>query len=346
MDASAPSPSSVSGPSFPTHPTSPPSGPTCRRAGTASATSPTAGTPISTTTPTPRRPDKTYSKIGGWVRDVRLESHRMAHAHPAQGRRRDGPRPEVGGGGQPTGARWTTGTRASPRTPSGSRSSWATRWAVTSTCCRRRASSFPRSSDELSKAPELPGPARRRAQGGDGGAGGRACAAASPTSPRTPCPGSWATSWRGASRPSTISRAPTTSPTPRAPRRMAAMSAAAEGLIQHDYDAVLTGGIDANMSASTFVKFSKIGALSATGSRPYAEGADGFVMGEGGGGLPAQAPGRRRARRRQGLRRAPGRGRLQRRQGQGDHRAQPRRARSSRCGGRWERAGVAPAAGD
>ena len=35
------------------------------------------------------------------------------------------------------------------------------------------------------------------------------------------------------------------------------------------------------MGASTFVKFCKIGALSATGTRPYAEGADGFVMGEG-----------------------------------------------------------------
>ncbi|HSG47145.1 MAG TPA: polyketide synthase, partial [Longimicrobiales bacterium] len=62
---------------------------------------------------------------------------------------------------------------------------------------------------------------------------------------------------------------------------MAAMSAAVKGLIDHDFDAVLTGGIDANMSASTFVKFCKIGALSATGTRPYAEGADGFVMGEG-----------------------------------------------------------------
>ena len=29
------------------------------------------------------------------------------------------------------------------------------------------------------------------------------------------------------------------------------------------------------------MKFCKIGALSATGTRPYAEGADGFVMGEG-----------------------------------------------------------------
>jgi acyl transferase domain-containing protein/NAD(P)-dependent dehydrogenase (short-subunit alcohol dehydrogenase family) len=62
---------------------------------------------------------------------------------------------------------------------------------------------------------------------------------------------------------------------------MAAMSSASEGLIQHNYDLAVSGGIDRNMGASSFVKFSKIGALSATGTRPYAEGADGFVMGEG-----------------------------------------------------------------
>jgi acyl transferase domain-containing protein/NAD(P)-dependent dehydrogenase (short-subunit alcohol dehydrogenase family)/acyl carrier protein len=62
---------------------------------------------------------------------------------------------------------------------------------------------------------------------------------------------------------------------------MAAITSALGGLLRHDYDAVLTGGIDANMSPSTFVKFCKIGALSATGSRPYAAGSDGFVMGEG-----------------------------------------------------------------
>ncbi|MEO1064352.1 MAG: SDR family NAD(P)-dependent oxidoreductase [Actinomycetota bacterium] len=62
---------------------------------------------------------------------------------------------------------------------------------------------------------------------------------------------------------------------------MAAIDAAVEGLEEGAYDAVLTGGVDANMSASTFVKFCKIGALSATGTRPFGEGADGFVMGEG-----------------------------------------------------------------
>ncbi|MGZ4821406.1 MAG: beta-ketoacyl synthase N-terminal-like domain-containing protein, partial [Terriglobales bacterium] len=62
---------------------------------------------------------------------------------------------------------------------------------------------------------------------------------------------------------------------------MAALSAAVDGLAEHDFDMVLTGGIDRNMGPSTFVKFCKIGALSPTGSRPYAQGADGFVMGEG-----------------------------------------------------------------
>ena len=62
---------------------------------------------------------------------------------------------------------------------------------------------------------------------------------------------------------------------------MAAINSAIEGLVERDYDAVITGGIDRNMGAPTFVKFCKIGALSATGSRPFAEGADGFVMGEG-----------------------------------------------------------------
>src|SRR6201999_149372 len=62
---------------------------------------------------------------------------------------------------------------------------------------------------------------------------------------------------------------------------MAAISSAVEGLVAHQLDMAVTGGIDRNMGVSTFVKFCKIGALSATGTRPYAEGADGFVMGEG-----------------------------------------------------------------
>ena len=63
----------------------------------------------------------------------------------------------------------------------------------------------------------------------------------------------------------------------------AAINAAFEMLTEHHVDAVLSGGVDRNMGAGVFIKFCKIGALSATGSRPFGEGADGFVMGEGSG---------------------------------------------------------------
>ncbi len=63
----------------------------------------------------------------------------------------------------------------------------------------------------------------------------------------------------------------------------AAINAAVELLAEHHCDAVIAGGVDHNMGAASFVKFCKIGALSATGSRPFGDGADGFVMGEGSG---------------------------------------------------------------
>ena len=63
---------------------------------------------------------------------------------------------------------------------------------------------------------------------------------------------------------------------------LAALQAAIDGLIDHHYDAVISGGMDRNMGVSTFIKFCKIGALSPDGSRPYAQGANGFIMGEGG----------------------------------------------------------------
>ena len=63
----------------------------------------------------------------------------------------------------------------------------------------------------------------------------------------------------------------------------AAINSAFEMLTEHHVDAVLSGGVDRNMGAGVFIKFCKIGALSATGSRPFGEGADGFVMGEGSG---------------------------------------------------------------
>ena len=62
---------------------------------------------------------------------------------------------------------------------------------------------------------------------------------------------------------------------------LAALDAAVEGLLSRHYDSVVCGGVDRNMGPATFVKFCKVGALSADGSRPFAKGANGFVMGEG-----------------------------------------------------------------
>ncbi|NKQ37755.1 MAG: beta-ketoacyl synthase, partial [Chloroflexi bacterium] len=61
----------------------------------------------------------------------------------------------------------------------------------------------------------------------------------------------------------------------------AAVEAAVEQLAEHKIDAAVVGGVDHNMGIQGFVKFCKIGALSATGTRPFGQGADGFVMGEG-----------------------------------------------------------------
>jgi acyl transferase domain-containing protein/NAD(P)-dependent dehydrogenase (short-subunit alcohol dehydrogenase family)/acyl carrier protein len=63
---------------------------------------------------------------------------------------------------------------------------------------------------------------------------------------------------------------------------LAGVLAATDSLADHHYNLALTGGMDRNMGATTFVKFSKIGALSPDQSCPYSAGANGFVMGEGG----------------------------------------------------------------
>lgn len=62
---------------------------------------------------------------------------------------------------------------------------------------------------------------------------------------------------------------------------MAAMKTAADGLRLGDYDIAIVGGVDQTMDPPTFVKFSKIGALSAEHSAPFDASANGFVMGEG-----------------------------------------------------------------
>lgn len=64
---------------------------------------------------------------------------------------------------------------------------------------------------------------------------------------------------------------------------MAAVMNAVNTLREGRIDFAITGGVDAAMGPASFVKFCKIGALSPDGSRPFDEGANGFVMGEGAG---------------------------------------------------------------
>jgi acyl transferase domain-containing protein/acyl carrier protein len=64
---------------------------------------------------------------------------------------------------------------------------------------------------------------------------------------------------------------------------MAAIDASVAGLNDGDFDTVISGGVDRNNGASSFIKFCAIGALSPSGTRPFDAGADGFVMGEGAG---------------------------------------------------------------
>ena len=64
---------------------------------------------------------------------------------------------------------------------------------------------------------------------------------------------------------------------------LAAIDAAVRALAHKECDMVLTGGVDKSMDIGSYVKFCKIGALSAHGSFPFDARADGFVMGEGAG---------------------------------------------------------------
>ncbi len=113
---------------------------------------------------------------------------------------------------------------------------------------------------------------------------------------------------------------------------LAAMSAAVDGLVAGHFDTVLTGGLDRNMGPTSFVKFCKIGALSATGYAPLRGRGRRLRHGRRRGVLPPQAPRRRRARRRPDLRRHPGHRRLERRARQGASPPRTRSASASRSG--------------
>jgi acyl transferase domain-containing protein/NAD(P)-dependent dehydrogenase (short-subunit alcohol dehydrogenase family)/phosphopantetheinyl transferase len=62
---------------------------------------------------------------------------------------------------------------------------------------------------------------------------------------------------------------------------LSAIQAAVKSLQDGESDIVLSGGADRSMNIATYVKFSKIGALSPDHSAPFDASANGFVMGEG-----------------------------------------------------------------
>ena len=114
---------------------------------------------------------------------------------------------------------------------------------------------------------------------------------------------------------------------------MAAIGAAVEGLVDGDYDAVITGGIDRNMGASHVHQVLQDRRPVGHGHPPVRRRRRRLRDGRGRGDVPAEAPGGRRTRRRPHLRGAPRHRRIERRAGQGDHRARTRSARSWRCSG-------------
>ncbi len=61
----------------------------------------------------------------------------------------------------------------------------------------------------------------------------------------------------------------------------AAIDAAAGELLSGEHDQVIVGGVNTHLSPETFIGFSKMGTLSAKGSFPFDEKADGFILGEG-----------------------------------------------------------------
>jgi amino acid adenylation domain-containing protein len=66
---------------------------------------------------------------------------------------------------------------------------------------------------------------------------------------------------------------------------LAAVATAVNLLRGGQCDMVVAGGVETGMDAGSYVLFAKLSALSATGSYPFDERADGFVMGEGCGAL-------------------------------------------------------------
>ncbi|MFH2092915.1 MAG: beta-ketoacyl synthase N-terminal-like domain-containing protein [Pseudomonadota bacterium] len=60
-----------------------------------------------------------------------------------------------------------------------------------------------------------------------------------------------------------------------------ALKAAAGELLSGEHDQVIVGGVNTHLAPESFIGFAKMGTLSAKGSYPFDERADGFILGEG-----------------------------------------------------------------
>ena len=241
--------SSVSPPSCPTPPTRRRSGRTSRTAATRSARSRrTGGTPPCTTTPTPQAPDKTYSKIGGWVRAFEWDPLGWKLPIPPAGERRHGRHPEVGGQPGPRRAGRLRLARAAARHRA-HRGRDRQRHGRGEALPDRAADQLPRVRPRARGVGDVRRRCPRRCARRSSTRPATACGPPSPPSPRTPCPASWPTSSPAGSPTCSTSAGRTTSPTPPAPPGWRPWPARSRGSINREYDAVLTGGIDRNMGA-------------------------------------------------------------------------------------------------
>ena len=197
--------------------------------------------------PDPAAPEKTYSKIGGWVRSFEWDPLRVEAPDPAARRRRDGRRAEVGGQRR---TRQVLLDYGSPERPLdrertavilGNAMAGEKHYRTALRDQLPRAGARARASADASRA--LPPEVRERSSRRRTSAERRD----SRRSPRTRCPASSRTSSPVGWRTCSTSAARTTSSTRPARRPWRRWRPPIEGLVSGEYDAAITGGIDRNM---------------------------------------------------------------------------------------------------